>query len=375
MKEIQLIYAKNLILRDRNRLEQEIEFFILVENFTYHKQVDVFWAGEEGTWQELKAEYHAPTGQNREIWRAYARFRKTWNTSLPGNIQFALRYRVLGAEYWDNNNSKDFSIGVDSGVVVRKGIPLLNIEFDQTLLRGQKLYPVTVAVHRSVCPKQVYVHWTTDNWKTQHQAPCFYEKYYWHQTGLSSAGNPNQYGWLIWTGQIEIDHAYRVEYAISCDTSEGRIWDNNLGNNYRAYRERLKILTLNLHCYQERNQDEKFTLIARAISDLNIDIICLQEVGENWNQGKGDWRSNAAEIIRDRLKRSYYLSYHLYTDWSHIGFDRYREGVAILSTTPQNKVSHKPQRRREKTWENLSLTVPQECWRLYTGVAGIRSPW
>ena len=94
-----------------------------------------------------------------------------------------------------------------------------------------------------------------------------------------------------------------------------------------ARRRRLKILTLNLHCYQEENQDAKFSQIARAINDLDIDVVCLQEVGERWRNGSGDWASNAAKIIRDQLRQHY----HLQTDWSHIGFDRYREGIAVLS--------------------------------------------
>jgi maltose 6'-phosphate phosphatase len=56
-------------------------------------------------------------------------------------------------------------------------------------------------------------------------------------------------------------------------------------------------------------------------------VVCLQEVGEPWANGNGDWNFNAAKIIRDRLSQHY----HLHTDWSHIGFDRYREGVAVLS--------------------------------------------
>ena len=105
------------------------------------------------------------------------------------------------------------------------------------------------------------------------------------------------------------------------------IWDNNFGHNYVARHRRLKILTLNLHCYQEENQEAKFSNIARAINDHDIDVVCLQEVGELWKNGNGDWASNAARIIRDQLR----LRYHLYTDWSHIGFDRYREGIAVLS--------------------------------------------
>jgi maltose 6'-phosphate phosphatase len=44
----------------------------------------------------------------------------------------------------------------------------------------------------------------------------------------------------------------------------------------------------------------------------------------------GDWNSNAAKIINDRLPEPF----HIYTDWSHLGFDRYREGLAILSRYP-----------------------------------------
>ncbi|NOU23191.1 MAG: endonuclease, partial [Methyloglobulus sp.] len=50
----------------------------------------------------------------------------------------------------------------------------------------------------------------------------------------------------------------------------------------------------------------------------------------HWNGGAGDWESNSAKIINDRLRKPY----HIYTDWSHLGFDKYREGVAILSRFP-----------------------------------------
>jgi maltose 6'-phosphate phosphatase len=331
MNEIQLIYAKNFVVGKLDRLGLELEFFIHVANLAYHKEVDVLWAVERSAWQRLEAGYHGPSGHNREIWRAHARFGMGSETSLPGGIRFALRYRVLGAEYWDNNNSRNYSIETGSGILVRESIPVQNIEFNPSLLPVQKIYPVAVAVRRSVDPKAVHVHWTTDNWKTRHETPCFRRRAYRHQAGLSKAESSSRHGWRIWAAQLDIECGYRLEYAICCDTSEGRLWDNNLGANYHAHRERLKILTLNLHCYQEQDQDEKFSRIAGAISDLSIDIVCLQEVGENWGRGKGDRKSNAARIIKDRLKKSHGLSYHLFTDWAHIGFGKYREGVAILS--------------------------------------------
>jgi maltose 6'-phosphate phosphatase len=150
---------------------------------------------------------------------------------------------------------------------------------------------------------------------------------HWDKSRRRSARNPNQYDTSIWISQINTDDAFRVQYAIGCETPSRTIWDNNFGHNYVARRRRLKILTLNLHCYQEENQDTKLSQIARAIDDLDIDVVCLQEVGEQWGNGNGDWDSNAAKIIRDRLREPY----HLHTDWSHLGFDRYREGIAVLS--------------------------------------------
>ncbi len=150
---------------------------------------------------------------------------------------------------------------------------------------------------------------------------------------ISNARNPNQYGSQIWQGLLEINDAFRLQYTISCECRDQVIWDNNYGKNYSIGHEPLKVLILNLHCYQEDNQDAKFSQIARAINELDIDIVCLQEVAELWNEGHGDWNTNSAKIINDRLEKPY----HIHADWGHLGFNKYREGVAILSRYPMLK--------------------------------------
>ena len=327
MKAIQLLQAKNTISRYDQRVDQELVFVMLVENIGFDKLVEVHWAGEDKVWHTLRAEYHSSGGTNREVWRAQATFSPSDEASLPGDVEFALRYHVLGKDYWDNNESRNYFSNADSGVLLEQSARLLNIDFNPILQAGQRYCPITVAVRHSLQPKRVYIHWTTDNWRSTQVTPCFFYRMHWGKWRRSRARNRNRYDTSIWISQITADDAFRVQYAIGCETPSQTFWDNNFGHNYVARRRRLKILTLNLHCYQEENQDAKFSQIAKAIDDLDIDVVCLQEVGEQWGNGNGDWDSNAAKIIRDRLRQHY----HLQTDWSHIGFDRYREGIAVLS--------------------------------------------
>src|SRR5271166_4686987 len=327
MKIVQLLQATNIISRHKHQFQQDLVFVMLIENVAYHKLVEVHWAGEDGVWHTLWAEYYSSNGTNREVWRAQATFNSSDDASLPGDVEFALRYCVLGEEYWDNNKSYNYFSNADTGVLLEQSVRLLHVDFNPILQEGQHHYPIMVAVRHFLQPKSVYIHWTTDNWRNTQVTPCFFYRTHWDKWHGNGARNPNRYDTSIWISQIRIDDAFRVEYAIGCETPSRAIWDNNFGPNYLARRRRLKILTLNLHCYQEENQDAKFSQIAKAIDDLDIDVVCLQEVGEPCGNGSGDWNSNAAKIIRDRLSQYY----HLHTDWSHIGFDRYREGVAVLS--------------------------------------------
>ena len=333
MNKIQLLYVKNIITRKKNVVQQQLYFFMILENIGYDKAVDVLWAGEDGEWHTLAAEFHSTHSDNKEYWSANVQFRLSANHSLPGNIQFALRYRVSGEQLWDNKNGLNYFSEADSGVRVIENNPLLHIDFEPRLSNGQRMVPITVAVDKSLNAKKVYVHWTTDNWQHTHKRPCQYQRNYWNNSLRSNARNPNQYGTQIWQGHIKAGQAYRFQYYLTCQSGEQVFSDTNFGSNYLVQRKQLKVMILNLHCYQEEQQDDKFSQIAKAIDELKVDIVCFQEVAENWNDGEGDWDSNSAKIINDRL----ISPYHIYTDWSHLGFEKYREGVAILSRYPMSE--------------------------------------
>jgi maltose 6'-phosphate phosphatase len=330
MDKIQLLYVENIITRKKNGVHQMLIFFMRVENLSHTKRIDVVWAGEDGVWRTLPASYHSNVDDGFEYWRAEACFRLSATEPLPGNIRFGLRYWVLGIEYWDNNRGANYSSQADSGVLVTCSQPVLNIGFAAKLDQGQKYVPVIVAVDKFTDDDKVTVHWTIDDWKHVHKTPCHFQTNFWDKAALSNARNPNQYGSAIWKGWLRVGRAFRLQYSISVERGGKIYWDNNFGKNYAQSREPLKVMILNLHCYQEDNQDHKFSQIAKAIDELDADIVCFQEVAELWNDGVGDWPSNSAGIINDRLTSPY----HIHADWSHLGFNKYREGVAILSKYP-----------------------------------------
>ena len=230
MKIIQLLQAVNTISRNKNVLQQELVFVLLVENTGAHRQVEVHWVGEDRVWHVLQAEYHGPNGENREIWRAQATFNASDDASLPGDVEFVLRCHVTGETYWDNNKSSNYFLGADSGVMLEQSVPLLHVDFNPILQHGQRNYPVMVAARHSLQPKRVFIHWTTDNWLTTQITPCSFNRMHWDKWRRSSARNPNRYDTSIWSGEIKIEDAFRVDYAIGCETPSRTI----MGQQFRA---------------------------------------------------------------------------------------------------------------------------------------------
>jgi maltose 6'-phosphate phosphatase len=326
MTEIQLLYAANTMTEEEGLIQQNLFFFVLVKNLAFVKKIDVVWAGEDGVWHTLPAMFHSMSEPNSEYWNATATFHSTPDIALPGTIQFALRYEVMGQEYWDNNRGLNYVSQARSCIQAAEDHPVLNLGLHQRLVDDQLHVPITVAINHPFQADNVSIHWTTDDWQHTNMTPCHLKS----RLALERDEHIIEDGAQIWTGLLNIDQDFRLQYSICSKSEDHILWDNNVGRNYSASRKPLNVLVLNLHCCQEDNQDYKFSQIAKAINELSVDVACLQEVAENWNDAQGDWESNSAKIINDRLEDPY----HLHTDWSHLGFNRYREGVAILSRYP-----------------------------------------
>lgn len=105
--------------------------------------------------------------------------------------------------------------------------------------------------------------------------------------------------------------------------------------------DEIYILTLNLHTYQESDQDTKFDMVAQTIDELDIDLIAFQECAQHKTAtvvdtvGGVDIRSdNMAKVITDRLKNYFNKTYYYVWDWAHYGWDVWEEGIAVVSKKP-----------------------------------------
>jgi len=326
MGKVQLLYAANTTTEQKGFTKQNLYFLIRVKNLAFAKNIDIVWAGADGVWHTLPAMFHSMYDEDVEYWNATAAFTSLGTAPLPRNIQFAVRYRVSGKEYWDNNEGLNYFNPVRASLQCGAGTGALNIGFRERLEKGQRHVPVTIAVNTPSRAKKVSIHWTTDDWRHTNVTPCQLKADLVLDTGEQIVDGGAQ----IWCARLKIGAAFRLQYSICCETDKDVFWDNNGGRDYVASRKPLNVLVLNLHCRQEDDQDYKFSQISKAIDELCVDVVCLQEVAEDWNDARGDWSSNSARIINEGLKQPY----HIYTDWSHLGFDRYREGVAILSRYP-----------------------------------------
>lgn len=97
----------------------------------------------------------------------------------------------------------------------------------------------------------------------------------------------------------------------------------------------LRIASLNLHTYQEKNPLVKLEQVAFAAAAMKLDVGLFQEVGEHVSDPS---LPNAGEIVRAHLERFTGKRWHHAWREAHIGFDVYREGLSILAPVPLEDV-------------------------------------
>jgi maltose 6'-phosphate phosphatase len=96
----------------------------------------------------------------------------------------------------------------------------------------------------------------------------------------------------------------------------------------------MKLLTLNCHSWQEENQLDKIKCLAVTIKEKSYDVIALQEVSQSIVEEKIAGKikkDNFLTVLLNELKELGVTNYDYVWDFSHIGFEVYEEGLAILT--------------------------------------------
>ena len=96
----------------------------------------------------------------------------------------------------------------------------------------------------------------------------------------------------------------------------------------------MKLMTLNCHSWQEDNQLAKIKILAERIKKEQYDVIALQEISQHVDGEyiSGNIKSdNYVQVLINELNSINENAYEYVWDFSHIGYDVFEEGLAIVS--------------------------------------------
>ncbi|HZG71651.1 MAG TPA: endonuclease/exonuclease/phosphatase family protein [Chondromyces sp.] len=99
----------------------------------------------------------------------------------------------------------------------------------------------------------------------------------------------------------------------------------------------MRLLTLNCHSWLEENQLDKIKTLAQTIAERSYDVIALQEVNQSLTGeflSKPIRKDNFAAVLIQELEALGEFSYQFIWDFGHIGYDRFEEGLALLTKHP-----------------------------------------
>ncbi len=213
------------------------EFKVEVKNLAYHKEVDVLCELTDGTWKFFPLSFSNSTQEGTEIWSGTAK-----RSNIPYLVEsgfkgkYAVRYKVNGQEYWDNNNGQNYEITGVAGRYLSEGINVSVYNsnlYQYTGSQSASLF-IDVDVKNLNYKKDVEVVYTTDGWKTSNKAKLNFQSYF--TVGPKQMLiSPNRFGVEKWSVSINLPTSVQiVDYAIVYRVNGQEYWDNNFGKNYRV---------------------------------------------------------------------------------------------------------------------------------------------
>ena len=189
------------------------EVFIQTKDNARNQKVFVHYNYMNGEpWKDSEAELYTTLSDGTKIW-------KTMFTSY--STAYCIKYVADGKTYWDNNNGRNYgsgtSIGANTPIVSQK------LGYQYSEWTG---FQINALLQNYAYHKNVFVRYTTDNWKTHRDQALYYSE-------------TNSYGQEIWTTYLSISnaqsHSEDFHYALCYQVNGRTYWANNFGENYGCF--------------------------------------------------------------------------------------------------------------------------------------------
>ncbi|WP_374537653.1 hypothetical protein [Chitinimonas taiwanensis] len=204
-------------------------YTVAVDNLGPNKEVTIRRQQQNGSWVDIPLYYQRAAGGNKEIWigglSAHA-------SPQPGE-KFAVRYKVNGVEYWDNNNNQDYRI-LDQGPLLGRGKQISGSLSVTAGLNNNKIANGLIHVRNLALNKEVKLVYTTNNWASATVVNASYGGTPF-SIGYGSHSNPNLNGAETWRVAFEFPANVQGQYYLEYKVNGQSYYDNNFGANYPLY--------------------------------------------------------------------------------------------------------------------------------------------
>lgn len=211
--EVQLLSAKSHGCVTAPSCFPTTETLVEIQNLGAGAEVGLRYRTKTGAWADAPG--------IRTTWPAAAG-KELWHVAPNGGTDaFAVYYKINGVTYWDNNNSRNYTMATlqDDALLGKAALGRpqgSRVKFPQDVVTGQ------ILVKNLSYAKTVEVVYTDDNWASSKVVLASYKSTY--PSGIEA--------WSFSAPIANSAFASKIQLAFHYTWSNGSAWDNNFGRNY-----------------------------------------------------------------------------------------------------------------------------------------------
>lgn len=222
---VALVYAKSVVKSAQSLgWAAWMEGYVEVENIAYAKEVTIHYSFDGVTWDDISAKYMQKSHGTKEIWSFTTQSNPftTIDYHFYKEIKFAIKYKVDGKTYWDNNNGKNYFVAAlndspfNQYAIGCGGLAVREYSYRLSTFSGN------IMVKDLGDSQEVKVRYTTDGWKTYKDLEATRDMSYYGNHQL----------WRFSDSVTAASPDFKIEFAAYYTVNGTTYWDNNFNKNY-----------------------------------------------------------------------------------------------------------------------------------------------